>query len=158
MKALLLRLYPRAWRQRYGAEFTALLEQQPLTPALVVDIVRGALDAHALARRQRRAPANQPQPERWKVDAMEGKRRPYHCSFCGKNQEQVHRLIAGPGGVYICDECIALCNEIIAEEENASPTAHARKRSGRARHRAVQWWQRLLGRGRRGLSRTPKPI
>ena len=30
----------------------------------------------------------------------------YRCSFCGKTQEQVRRLIAGPGGVYICDECI----------------------------------------------------
>ena len=37
------------------------------------------------------------------------------CSFCGKNQEQVKRLIAGPG-VYICDECIELCSEIITEE------------------------------------------
>ncbi len=37
------------------------------------------------------------------------------CSFCGKNQEQVKRLIAGPG-VYICDECIDLCSEIIADE------------------------------------------
>ncbi|MEY2553616.1 MAG: ATP-dependent Clp protease ATP-binding subunit ClpX [Ilumatobacteraceae bacterium] len=37
------------------------------------------------------------------------------CSFCGKSQKQVKRLIAGPG-VYICDECIDLCNEIIEEE------------------------------------------
>ena len=37
------------------------------------------------------------------------------CSFCGKVQEQVKKLIAGPG-VYICDECIELCNEIIEEE------------------------------------------
>jgi len=37
------------------------------------------------------------------------------CSFCGKSQEQVKKLVAGPG-VYICDECIELCNEIIEEE------------------------------------------
>ena len=37
------------------------------------------------------------------------------CSFCGKNQDQVRRLIAGPG-VYICDECIELCSEIIVDE------------------------------------------
>jgi ATP-dependent Clp protease ATP-binding subunit ClpX len=37
------------------------------------------------------------------------------CSFCGKSQKQVKKLIAGPG-VYVCDECIELCNEIIAEE------------------------------------------
>src|SRR5437588_2366371 len=53
---------------------------------------------------------------------MAGSKNPrvqYRCSFCGKSQEQVHRLIAGPGGVYICDECIDLCQEIIAEEQSA---------------------------------------
>jgi ATP-dependent Clp protease ATP-binding subunit ClpX len=43
------------------------------------------------------------------------------CSFCGKSQRQVKKLIAGPG-VYICDECIDLCNEIIDEEMAAPPT------------------------------------
>ena len=43
------------------------------------------------------------------------------CSFCGKSQRQVKKLIAGPG-VYICDECIDLCNEIIDEELAAAPT------------------------------------
>ena len=42
-------------------------------------------------------------------------RKQLKCSFCGKNQDQVRRLIAGPG-VYICDECIELCQEIIDEE------------------------------------------
>src|SRR5438105_2096103 len=42
----------------------------------------------------------------------------YRCSFCGKSQEQVQRLIAGPSGVYICDECIDLCREIIEEEQS----------------------------------------
>src|ERR1043166_8529881 len=37
------------------------------------------------------------------------------CSFCGKSQKEVKKLIAGPA-VYICDECIELCNDIIAEE------------------------------------------
>lgn len=41
----------------------------------------------------------------------------YRCSFCSKSQDQVQRLIAGPGGVYICDECIDLCREIIEEEQ-----------------------------------------
>ena len=40
---------------------------------------------------------------------------PLECSFCGKSHKQVKKLIAGPG-VYICDECIDLCNEIIEEE------------------------------------------
>ena len=38
------------------------------------------------------------------------------CSFCGKSQGQVRKLIAGPNGAYICDECIDVCNEIIEEE------------------------------------------
>ncbi len=42
------------------------------------------------------------------------------CSFCGKSQKQVKKLIAGPG-VYICDECIDLCNEIIEEEFSEGP-------------------------------------
>ena len=41
--------------------------------------------------------------------------RQLRCSFCGKTQDQVRRLVAGPG-VYICDECISLCNDIISEE------------------------------------------
>ena len=38
------------------------------------------------------------------------------CSFCGKTEEQVRKLIAGPEGAYICDECIEICSEIISEE------------------------------------------
>ena len=40
----------------------------------------------------------------------------YTCSFCGKAQNQVQRLIAGPGRVFICDECIALCQQILEDE------------------------------------------
>ena len=40
--------------------------------------------------------------------------RTYRCSFCGKSGEQVERIIAGPN-VYICNECVTLCNEIIAQ-------------------------------------------
>jgi ATP-dependent Clp protease ATP-binding subunit ClpX len=46
-----------------------------------------------------------------------GGRGQYRCSFCGKGQDEVRRLIAGPGAVYICDECVQLCREIIDEEE-----------------------------------------
>ena len=53
------------------------------------------------------------------------------CSFCGKSQRQVKKLIAGPG-VYICDECIDLCNEIIDEELTAPSYARPR-RTSRAR-------------------------
>ena len=38
------------------------------------------------------------------------------CSFCNKTQDQVRKMIAGPGGVYICDECIDICSDIIEEE------------------------------------------
>jgi len=47
--------------------------------------------------------------------STKGPKVPYRCSFCGKSQEQVRKLIAGQG-VYICDECINLCQEIIDEE------------------------------------------
>ena len=52
-----------------------------------------------------------------------GSRVQYNCSFCGKNQDQVKRLIAGPGAVYICDECVELCQEIINEESTGGKTA-----------------------------------
>ena len=45
----------------------------------------------------------------------------YRCSFCNKGQEEVRRLIAGPNQVYICDECVQLCREIIEEEEPSAP-------------------------------------
>jgi len=48
------------------------------------------------------------------------------CSFCGKSQKQVKKLIAG-GGVYICDECIELCNEIIEEELGAAQAAEEKE-------------------------------
>ncbi|MEI8333493.1 MAG: ATP-dependent Clp protease ATP-binding subunit ClpX [Chloroflexota bacterium] len=51
-----------------------------------------------------------------------GPKVPYRCSFCGKGQEQVRKLIAGQG-VYICDECINLCQEIIEEEMLEAPRA-----------------------------------
>ncbi len=43
------------------------------------------------------------------------------CSFCNKTQDQVRKLIAGPNGAYICDECIAICADIIEEEMDESP-------------------------------------
>jgi len=51
-----------------------------------------------------------------------------YCSFCGKSQHEVKKLIAGPS-VFVCDECIALCNDIIREEtQNAVGTASAEKK------------------------------
>ena len=50
------------------------------------------------------------------------------CSFCGKTQEQVKKLIAGPD-VYICDECVELCNEILDEEFLENKDKHEEKES-----------------------------
>ena len=43
------------------------------------------------------------------------------CSFCRRNQEEIHRLIAGPDGVFICAECVTLCQEILEEEIEQTP-------------------------------------
>lgn len=53
-------------------------------------------------------------------------RDPYACSFCGRGQDEVQRLIAGPGNVFICDECVALCSAIIAEESDQKTPASRR--------------------------------
>lgn len=47
------------------------------------------------------------------------------CSFCGKGHKQVRKLIAGPHGVYICDECVGLCTELVVEEEGSTPAVRA---------------------------------
>jgi ATP-dependent Clp protease ATP-binding subunit ClpX len=56
-------------------------------------------------------------------DGLEENKEKLSCSFCGKSQKEVKKLIAGPS-VYICDECIGLCNDIISEEldQDESPT------------------------------------
>ncbi len=46
----------------------------------------------------------------------------YECSFCGKGREEVAHLIAGRHEVYICNECVALCNAILAEEDDPAET------------------------------------
>jgi len=51
-----------------------------------------------------------------------GKDKLFHCSFCGKSQHEVRKLIAGPS-VYVCDECVALCNDIISEESQNEKSA-----------------------------------
>ncbi|MGF1576917.1 MAG: ATP-dependent protease ATP-binding subunit ClpX [Cyanophyceae cyanobacterium] len=77
------------------------------------------------------------------------------CSFCGKSQEQVRKLIAGPG-VYICDECVDLCNEILDEElydgggrPAATPATPPRKETAAAKKSA--------GRALPALGDLPKP-
>ena len=50
------------------------------------------------------------------------------CSFCGKSASMVERLIAGPAGTYICNECVHLCQEIIADDEPRTNTKNAGKK------------------------------
>lgn len=69
---------------------------------------------------------------------MASTRQAYQCSFCGKSQEQVRRLIAGPGGIYICDECVELCTEIIIEEHGYSAIHGGWKAQVRKMSRAGQ--------------------
>ena len=71
------------------------------------------------------------------------------CSFCGKSQEQVRKLIAGPG-VYICDECVELCNEILDEELLEAPPSGASSRDSESSKRRSQS-------DRLSLGQLPKP-
>ena len=78
------------------------------------------------------------------------------CSFCGKSQSEVKKLIAGPS-VYICDECIELCNDIIAEENEKEEIKSARlsipepaeikTQDRRVCHRSGTGQENSLGRG-----------
>lgn len=75
------------------------------------------------------------------------------CSFCGKSQEQVRKLIAGPG-VYICDECVDLCNEILDEElfdSGATVPQSAPRREPQPEKRPTRPASRL------SLNQIPKP-
>jgi hypothetical protein len=79
------------------------------------------------------------------MDDRERRRRYTRCSFCGKGQDQVRKLVAGPG-VYICDQCITLCNEVLDEDagsggskgQRVATTSSVRTRGG--------FWKRLFGR------------
>ena len=77
---------------------------------------------YALRPRLRRAANRRRGSSSMSTTSSKGTKVPYRCSFCGKSQEQVRKLIAGQG-VYICDECINLCQEIIEEEMLEAPRA-----------------------------------
>src|SRR5438874_12736820 len=55
------------------------------------------------------------------MNEREERRRHTRCSFCGKGQDQVRKLVAGPG-VYICDQCIDLCQEVLEEDTRSATT------------------------------------
>jgi ATP-dependent Clp protease ATP-binding subunit ClpX len=74
----------------------------------------------------------------------------YRCSFCGKRQEQVRKLIAGPTlAVMICDECISLCKRIVDDEFAGTPQPQpkTRRNSWRA-------WLRRMAVGVPGMTRA----
>ncbi len=64
------------------------------------------------------------------------------CSFCGKSRDQVQRLVAGPG-VFICDACVALCNEIIQQPPPAPPVGD-QKPAWVAKTDRPRWFRRLF--------------
>jgi ATP-dependent Clp protease ATP-binding subunit ClpX len=78
------------------------------------------------------------------------------CSFCGKSQEQVRKLIAGPG-VYICDECVELCNEILEEEPVESESAELLESSVPVKTRAENSSKRRRSKSAINLGQIPKP-
>ena len=105
----LLRLYPPRWRDRYELEVRAVLEDHPVRLITLVDLIVGAVDA-------RLHPVYQSEESSMSKQDRQGGRKHTRCSFCGKGQDQVRKLVAGPG-VYICDGCVELCHEILAKED-----------------------------------------
>jgi ribosomal protein L37AE/L43A len=165
----LVRLYPRAWRRRYGAELAAVLAQERLSPGEVVDVLRGALDARWTAPRPQlhaeiacsraASPGGRP-PRPTHTERNDGRergmtreQRRFRCSFCGKSQDHVRRLIAGPAGVYICDECVTLCNEILAQEGPSAQGVAGEPTPPVARQQTTPRWRRLTRRWRRTRGR-----
>jgi ATP-dependent Clp protease ATP-binding subunit ClpX len=62
-----------------------------------------------------------------------------HCSFCGKNQDQVAKLIAGPS-VFICGECVAICNTILGQPETESlPVVRIEELEGMPTDKLLSW-------------------
>lgn len=57
---------------------------------------------------------------------MPDRRGPTRCSFCGKTEHQVRRIVSGPG-IYICDGCVYLCLEVLDAEHSANETAEAKR-------------------------------
>ena len=65
------------------------------------------------------------------------------CSFCNKTQDQVHKLIAGPAGIFICDECIETCNDILEEEMQDYEDNDSMDRLVPVRHYWHRHWQKF---------------
>ena len=78
------------------------------------------------------------------------------CSFCGKTQQQVIKLIAGPG-VYICDQCIDLCNQIVEEEIGKRPEGVRNAEIDAAARSAIEAVNRLRDLGQQTQA-PPDPV
>jgi ATP-dependent Clp protease ATP-binding subunit ClpX len=79
------------------------------------------------------------------MDEHERRRRHTRCSFCGHSQEQVKKLIAGPG-VFICDRCVELCMEVLDQDRGqGKPTAPAAGREPRWPAMFPRFLERLRG-------------
>ena len=100
------------------APTSLVLAETAVTVAAIYAVWWWFLRRHRTAARHaaKESPANELEP-------------PVVCSFCGKSQDQVRKIIAGPK-VYICDECIDLCDDIIAEEYKQEDGSRTAPRSG----------------------------
>lgn len=103
IRALLAVADPEAARAR-------LARHRDWLEARIGDYERALIDLKALDRWYR---------EVGKERVMAQQDTSYRCSFCGKDRAAVERLIAGPNGVFICNECVALCNKLIDENTPA---------------------------------------
>ena len=65
------------------------------------------------------------------------------CSFCGKGEHQVRKLVAGPGG-FICDQCVQLCTEVICEDDQPSVPGSAAYRTNTRRVTLSGWLRNLF--------------
>ena len=74
---------------------------------------------------------------------MADMRRDSRCNFCGKRQDQVRKLVAGPG-VFICDGCIELCSEVLREDNHPSAPGTMRGRIHTTRRTTFAGWFRNL--------------
>ena len=70
-----------------------------------------------------------------------------YCSFCSKSQHEVRKLIVGPGSIYICDECVELCNQIIADRPLPRQMSHADVPTERLLERLAPIEQAIQGKG-----------
>ena len=65
------------------------------------------------------------------------------CNFCGKTKDQVRKLVAGPG-VFICDQCIQLCNEVLHDEDVQQSTSGWVKHVGPRRRTRFGWFRNFF--------------